>query len=163
MNILSINDCDIANGPGVRISLWVAGCGIHCPGCHNKKYWDPNSGRTFLESDKESILNELKNTYIKGLSILGGDPLYFTNIKDVEILLKEVKTKFPDKEIWLWTGYLWEDVKNLSIMNYIDVLIDGPFILKDRNITLKYKGSPNQRVIDVKESLAKNSIILRDD
>lgn len=151
MRLLEIKKIDIANGPGVRVSIWPSGCSTHCPGCHNKEAQNSENGELFNEEHLKTILDALKPDYIQGLSLLGGDPLYKNNIEECTKICKKVKETYPNKDIWLWTGYLFEDVCDLEIFNYVDYCVDGPFILAQRDITLQYRGSPNQRVINVKD------------
>lgn len=162
MNYVKLTKFDIANGPGIRTVLWVAGCNHRCRGCHNPETWDPTAGTAFHTSVLDEIVESLSHPYIAGLTVSGGDPLYPDNRITITSILSHIKELYPDKSIWVWTGYLYEDVKDLLIMDYIDVLVDGPFILEDRDITLKYKGSPNQRVIDVRRSKLYNDTILWD-
>lgn len=150
----------IANGPGVRIVLWCQGCSLHCKGCHNSETWDPDGGEVFTCNDAADIIGWLKFPWISGLTLSGGHPLEPYNIGSCTELCKEVKAYIPDKTIWLYTGWLWEDIKHLPIMQYVDVIVDGPYIEEQRNISLPYCGSTNQRVIDVQKSLQTNSIIL---
>lgn len=157
-----IKKSDIANGPGVRVSIFVQGCHFHCEGCFNSSTWDFEKGKAFTEDTLNTILELSNKNHIKGLSILGGEPLDPKNIDDVIKLSKEFKSKYPNKTIWLWTGYTIDKICNKDILNYIDVLVDGQFDIKLKNITLKYKGSENQRVIDVKKSIKENKIILLD-
>lgn len=148
------------NGSGLRVVLWVSGCSHRCHGCHNQITWDEKSGLVFDEEAKAEIFSQLEKDYISGLTLSGGDPLFFNNRQDVTELLKEVKERFPQKNIWLYTGYLWEEIKDLPLIKYVDILVDGRFIseLKDNN--LKWRGSSNQRVIDVKKSLENGSAVL---
>lgn len=161
MKYLSLTGPDIENGLGCRITLWVPGCSHHCEGCHNPESWDWNQGKSI---DFETIIRELDNPVIQGLTISGGDPFFYTNQDDVYELVKYVKQRLPEKDIWIYTGDTWEDImktKNLryEILRYIDVLVDGPFKLALRDITLPFKGSSNQRIIDVKASFKENKII----
>lgn len=151
MNYSGINFCDTANGPGVRVSLFVSGCSLHCKGCFNKEAWDRQYGKSFTDQTLNTLLEALKQPYIDGLSILGGDPLEPYNEAPVTIICCLVKHKFPDKTIWLWTGRKYEDVKDHSAMKYIDVLVDGPFIerKKVKDGKAKYYGSSNQRIIPI--------------
>ena len=160
MNYIKINKVDIANGIGIRVSLWVAGCNHHCLNCHNPETWNEKAGRPFTEETKGELFELLSKDYIDGLTLSGGDPLFPNNREPLTELCKEVKEKFPNKTIWCWTGYLYEQVKNLPIMEYIDVLVDGPYIDSQRDITLNWKGSPNQRVIDVQKTRKENKIVL---
>ena len=148
------------NGDGLRVVLWVAGCGHACPGCHNPITWDENGGLPFDEAAKEEIFTELAKDYVSGVTFSGGDPLYPANREQVGALAREVHARFPEKTIWLYTGFLWEDIKDLPFLKYVDVLVDGPFVEAEKDVTLHWKGSANQRVIDVKKSLAQGSVVL---
>lgn len=159
MNYAKIKYFDIANGPGVRVSLFVQGCPIHCPGCFNQETWDFNVGKPFGADTMVDIFDSM-NEHIAGLSILGGEPLAEKNFRDVTRLAANFKYEFPDKTIWLWTGYEWEHVKDLPIMDYIDVCVAGPFDITKRDLSLKWCGSSNQQVIDVQASRKANEIIL---
>lgn len=156
MKYLEINKCDAANGPGIRISLWPSGCNIHCEGCHNKGSWNPERGKDFTAETMEEILKLLEPDHIAGLSILGGDPMFPANRECISEICKTVKEKYPNKYIWIWTGYKFEIVKDEPAMKYIDYCVDGPFILSQRDVTLKFRGSRNQRIIDVQKSLKEN-------
>ena len=160
MRYLSILDCDIADGVGVRIALFVAGCNHHCLNCHNPETWNEKAGRPFTEETKRELFRLLNKDYIDGLTLSGGDPLFPNNREPLTELCKEVKERFPNKTIWCWTGYLYEQVQDLPIMEYIDVLVDGPYIDSQRDITLNWRGSPNQRVIDVQKTRKENEIVL---
>ena len=161
MNYHNITHEDMNNGDGLRVVLWTAGCSHHCKGCQNPQTWDPNSGIPFDDAAFEEIRNELSKDYISGITFSGGDPLYCENRDAIEHLIRTIKNEFGDsKNIWLWTGFLWEDIKDLPFIDLIDVIVDGPFILEERDISLKWKGSKNQRVIDVKASLKTNDVIL---
>lgn len=160
MNYVEINNCDLANGPGIRVSLFVSGCELHCDGCHNQIAWDPDFGQVFTDSDLISIFELLQPDHIDGFSLLGGDPLHPKNIDESTKICRKIKTVFPNKSIWLWTGYTWEHIKSLDIFDYIDVCCDGPYKKDLRNTTLSYVGSSNQRVIDVKKSRRKRKPVL---
>lgn len=164
MNYAKIKHYCIANGPGIRTALFVQGCPIHCVGCFNESTCDFNGGKPFNSNTYNEICNSLSEhtEHIAGLSILGGEPLAVQNgnRKAITDLCEAIKTKFPTKTIWLWTGYEWPAVKSLEIMNFLDVIVTGPFIESQKDYTLLYCGSRNQKVIDVKASLAANSIIL---
>ena len=170
MNYASIKDCDIANGVGVRISLFVSGCTHHCKGCFNKEAWDFNYGMKFTKKEENKILELLEPSYINGLSLLGGEPLEPVNQEGLLPLLRKVKEKYPEKTIWCYTGYLFDHdiVENRikksevtkELMNYIDVLVDGKFMLEFKKAGLRFRGSTNQRIIDVKKSLSQNKIVL---
>lgn len=163
MKYHNITKDDMLNGDGLRVVLWVSGCEHHCKGCQNPVTWNPDDGLDFDQESKEELFRELEKPYVSGITFSGGDPLYFTNIEKVTELCREVKEKFPNKSIWIYTGYSWNEVKNISVlMQFVDVLVDGKFIqeLKDKN--LKWKGSSNQRVIDVQRSLKEGKVILHD-
>lgn len=159
MNYAQINKFDIANGPGVRVSLFVQGCPIHCPGCFNQETWDFNGGQLFTENSINEILVSM-NDHIAGLSILGGEPLADQNVITITWLATAFKQRFPDKTIWLWTGYEWPKIKDLEVMKYIDVCVAGPFDVTKRDLSLKWCGSSNQQVIDVKKYRNANKSIL---
>ena len=149
MNYHRIESTNLSNGLGWRVVLWVSGCSHHCEGCHNPETWDPNSGKKFTMKEMRKLIEFLEKPYIKGLTISGGDPLMFENRKDVLEIVKTVKTVFPQKDIWLYTGYDYLEVKDLEIMKYVDYVVDGKFILKQRDITLPFRGSANQKIIKV--------------
>lgn len=150
MNYCKINRVDVANGTGVRVSLFVSGCRNHCKGCFNKETWDFNYGEKFTSDTLEEILELLAPNYIQGLTILGGDPFEPENIETVMELCKEVKTRYPSKDIWVYTGYHYENFSNHPIMDFIEVLVDGPFVENLKDISLKFRGSSNQRIINLK-------------
>lgn len=153
MNYASIVRADIANGEGFRVSLFVTGCLRNCPGCFNKQAQDPKFGNLFDDAAKDKIFAELKNEWCKGLSLLGGEPMskLSDNRKQVIALCKEVKEKFPDKDIWVWSGYTMEELKDdpetADLFKYIDVLVDGPFILEKKDLSIPFRGSSNQRIL----------------
>ena len=151
---------DVANGTGVRVSLFVSGCRNHCKGCFNKETWDFNYGEEFTSDTVNEILKLLEPAYIKGLSILGGDPFEPENIKTVLDLCRKVKKQYPLKDIWVYTGYFYEEFNKHPVMNSIDVLVDGQFIEELKDISLRFRGSSNQRIIDVKASISSGSVIL---
>ncbi|MFR8088178.1 MAG: anaerobic ribonucleoside-triphosphate reductase activating protein [Lachnospirales bacterium] len=163
MRYHDITKCDMKNGDGLRTVLWVAGCSHRCPGCHNPITWDPNDGIPFDQAAKEEIFEELSRDYISGITLSGGDPLFPGNRDTVAELIYEIKEKFPEKTIWLYTGYLWEDVKDLPGISQVDVLVDGPYVEVLRDTTLHWKGSSNQRVIDVPSTLRAGQVILWDE
>ena len=163
MNYGKIKPVDVANGEGVRVSLFVSGCPFRCKGCFNAELWDPNAGQEFTDNTILKILNMCSISFISGLSILGGEPLDFDNQKDVTLLCEQFKRYFPRKDIWCYTGYEWDDVRSLPIMKYIDVLVDGKFVQELADPRLKFRGSSNQRIIDVQKSLATGYIVLRKD
>ena len=157
MNYAKILQCDIANGIGWRITLFVSGCARNCKGCFNKVAQDPNYGKCFDENTKNKILKELQKGYCQGLSLLGGEPLSYLsdNRKTIIDLCKEVKEKFPNKDIWIWSGYTFDEILNneemKDILNYIDYLVDGPFVESLKDTSLHWKGSTNQHVLDINE------------
>ena len=173
MNYAEIKNCDIAIGPGVRISLFVSGCTHHCPGCFNQVAWDFDYGQPFTQQTIDQILEMLKPGYIKGLTLLGGEPFEPENQGAIVELLRQIKEKYPEKSIWAFSGYLfdrdilsgrlgnWEITK--EYLSYLDVLVDGPFVEAKKNLSLRFRGSENQRIIDVPASLAANRIVLWQD
>ena len=160
MNYLTITHNDMLNGDGLRVVRWVSGCSLHCEDCQNKYSWNFNEGILFDERAKEEIFSELKKDYISGITITGGHPLEKQNIEEIEKLCKEIKLNFPNKTIWLYTGFVFEEIKNYSILKYVDVLIDGKYDKELRDISLKWRGSTNQRVIDVQKSLFSSEVVL---
>lgn len=173
MNFAEIKKCDIANGPGVRVSLFVSGCTHHCPGCFNEIAWDFAYGNPFTEQIQQELLAALAPSYIRGLTLLGGEPLERVNQQGLLPFLKKVKEIYPEKDIWCYTGYHfekdvkawmlseWEETKQLLPM--IDVLVDGRFDEKQKDISLRFRGSRNQRLIDLQQTLQKGEIILWDE
>lgn len=151
MNYHNIVHCDMRNGTGLRVTLFVSGCNHHCKGCHNPQTWDPNSGIEFDESAKQELFAELNKDYISGVTFSGGDPLFPLNREVILSLCKEIKTLYPNKNIWVYTGYKYEQVKHLEILKYIDVLIDGKYVEKLRSANLPWVGSSNQKVIYVSD------------
>lgn len=160
MNYGAIKNLDIANGPGIRVSLFVSGCRNHCPGCFQPETWDFKYGTEFTSETMLELLRLLDDPHVAGLSILGGDPFEPENQKAVDAICYIVKALRPDKSIWIWTGYLWESVQDLPAMGNIDVVVDGPFIKEQKNLCLAYRGSENQRVIDVQKSLVSGEVVL---
>ena len=162
-NYTVIKKTDIANGPGVRVSIFFSGCTHRCPGCFNQELWDFNHGKEFTNDTIADIVNALRPSYISGLSLLGGDPLDgIDNQTATYELLKVVRTTLPDKTVWLYTGDIYENVRDLPPLQYVDVLVDGPFILAQKNIMLKFRGSENQRIIDLNKTRETGRIILFD-
>lgn len=169
MKYAAIKKCDVANGPGVRVSVFVSGCNHHCKGCFNEKAWDFNYGEDFSDETIDGIINDLDKEYISGLTLLGGEPLERTNQQGLVKLVKKVKEKLPNKSIWCYTGFDYEkDVMGQMYKNWpetkelidnIDVLVDGKFELDKRNLNLQFRGSENQRLIDIKKSMAQNKIV----
>ena len=183
MNYLKIDHEDVCNGDGLRVVLWLSGCSHHCYKCQNPQTWNPNSGILFDEDAKQEIFDELSKDYVSGITLSGGDPLNKWNINDLNYLIFEIKEKFPTKTIWLYTGYAFEFLKERyrmfgytsefefyekdyadflrwKIISKCDILVDGQYIDSERDITLKWRGSKNQRVIDVQKSLSENKIVL---
>ena len=163
MNYSTIKWCDIANGNGVRTSLFVSGCRRHCKGCFNDSAWDFDAGEPFTDGEEYAILKSLDDLYVDGLSVLGGEPLEPENVPAVEHLLARVKDELPDKDVWMWTGNRYEDVANMPVLQYVDVLVDGAFIESQKDITLRFRGSANQRIIDLNETRKAGSLVLWDD
>ena len=169
MNYANIKDFDIANGPGVRISLFVSGCTDHCKGCFNREAWDFDYGQPFTQQTIDEIIQMLKPSYVKGLTLLGGEPFEPQNQGPIVELLRRVKKEYPQKSIWAFSGYLfdkdilsgrlgdWEITK--EYLSYLDVLVDGPFIEEKKDLMLRFRGSSNQRLIDVPKSLASGSVV----
>ena len=160
MKYNKIRKMDISNGPGVRVSIFMQGCTFNCKNCFNPETHDFNGGKEFTYSTIDRVLELCDKDYIEGLSILGGEPLHSFNIIGTIKLSKAFKEKFPNKTIWVWTGFKFENIVNKEIFNYIDVLVDGQFEEDHKDIRLKYCGSTNQRVIDVQKSIKENKIIL---
>lgn len=183
MNYLKIEHEDVCNGTGLRVVLWLSGCSHHCYNCQNPQTWNPDNGIQFDELAKQEIFNELSKDYISGITFSGGDPLYEYNLNEVLKLVKEIRISFPEKTIWLYTGFCWNDImcsfaglqadyvvldkkdieaweKRREIISNVDVLVDGEYIDEQRDITLKWRGSSNQRVISVVDSLAQGKIVL---
>ncbi len=160
MRYHNITQDDMLNGDGLRVVLWVAGCEHRCPNCQNPVTWDINGGLEFDEAAKQEIFDELNKSYISGITFSGGDPLHTKNRNDIGDLASEISQKFPDKTIWLYSGYEWQDIKDLPFMENIDILVDGPFIEKMMDTNLAWRGSSNQKVIDVKKSLEIGKTVL---
>lgn len=162
MKYHNITKDDMLNGDGLRVVLWVAGCEHHCPECQNPVTWDPEGGILFTEKERCEIFEELDKDYVSGITFSGGDPLHPANVSEVTALAKEIKDKYPSKSIWLYTGYLWEQICEKEIVSYLDVCVDGRFIAAKKELTLHWKGSSNQRVIDVPETLKTGTVVLFD-
>ena len=162
MNIHNITHFDMNNGDGLRTVLWVSGCTHHCKKCQNPCTWDINDGVPFDEKAKQELFEDLYEDCIQGITFSGGDPLHPQNRDEVGRLIEEIKTKYPEKDIWLYTGFIWDEIKNmnLSYLKDIDVIVDGPFDVSKKDLALKWRGSSNQNVIDVKQSLAKDKTVL---
>lgn len=156
-----IRKMDISNGPGIRVSIFMQGCSFHCKNCFNTETWDFNGGQEFTNDTIEEVLNLCEDDTIKGLSILGGEPMHPNNIEGTTKLAKAFKEKFPNKNLWVWSGFLFDkDLKDKEVLKYIDVLVDGQYVDELHDFTLKWRGSSNQRVIDVQKSLEKSDIVL---
>ena len=170
MHYADIKKADIANGLGVRVSLFVSGCHHHCKNCFNQEAWDFNYGKEFTEEEIDKVIKELDHPYVSGLSLLGGEPLEHVNQQGLLPLLRKVKEKFPDKNIWCYSGYTFENdimgkmyqnwEETPEILSYIDVLVDGKFEEDKKDIKLRFRGSSNQRIIDVKKSLKDKKAVL---
>ena len=160
-NFHKIDECNLINGEGIRTAIWFAGCPFHCKACFNPTTWNPNGGKEFNPEDKERVIRGILNGFCDGLTLLGGEPLASYNLDDALELAKH--TKELGKTVWCYTGFTYEQVKDLEIMQYIDVLIDGRFELDKFNPNLKWRGSANQRVIDVQSSLATGKTVLHAD
>ena len=161
MNYLKIVPCDIANGISVRTTIFVSGCDHHCLGCQNPTTWDAAAGIPFVEDTMQELLDLIRPNYIRGLTFSGGDPLFVQNRLIVGYICERVRKEFGDtKDIRMWTGYEWDEIKDWDHLKYVDVLVDGPYIEAQRDISLPWAGSRNQRVIDVKHSLEKGDVVL---
>lgn len=178
MNYLQITHEDVCNGNGLRVSLWVSGCSHHCFNCHNPETWDKDGGFQFDENIQKEIFECLSKEYIDGITLTGGDPLFIHNLDDILFLIQKIRNLFPNKTIWIYSGYTWNQImhpiitdnfspqrdellnKRKQIVSLCDVLVDGEYIDEKRDLTLEWRGSSNQRVIDVKQSLAQNKIVL---
>ena len=155
-----IRKMDISNGPGVRVSIFMQGCAFHCKNCFNPETWDFKGGKEFTDETIEKVLDLCNKDQVKGLSILGGEPMHPTNIDGTTKLAKAFKEKYTNKDIWTWSGFRFEDLKDKKVLDYIDVLVDGTYKDELHDPTLKWRGSSNQRVIDVQKSKQKNEIVL---
>ncbi|WP_029323667.1 anaerobic ribonucleoside-triphosphate reductase activating protein [Butyrivibrio sp. AE3004] len=173
MNYAEIKTTDIANGTGVRTSLFVSGCTHHCKGCFNEETWDFNFGKAFTKEVEDEIIESLRPTYITGITILGGEPMEVVNQKALRPFIERIKKELPGKTIWVYSGYQWEEINDKNnkrcngedteaILSNIDVLVDGEFNLELKDISLKFRGSSNQRIIMVQESLKEGRIVLSD-
>ena len=166
MNYADIRPIDVANGPGVRVSLLVSGCTHACPCCFNPEAWDFGYGQPFTQTEAEQVLKALAKPYVKGFSLLGGEPFHPRNQKAVLDLVRQVRERFPGKDIWCYTGYLYEDILTGRVGEYgrallegLDVLVDGPFVEARKDLTLRFRGSANQRIIDVPASLHSGRVV----
>ena len=171
MNYCEIKYFDIANGPGVRTSLFVSGCTHHCKGCFNEMAWDFNAGLEYTTEVEGEIISSLSPSFITGITFLGGEPMEIRNQKGIVGLVKKIKKEMPDKTIWLFSGYTFEELLDkdnkrchgehtMDILENVDVLVDGKFVLELKDLSLKFRGSSNQRIIDTKRSLGENKVVL---
>ena len=159
MNYATITKQDMLNGDGIRVTFWVTGCNHSCQNCQNPETWDENFGQLVTNDTYKELERSLLPDYISGVTWTGGDPLYPNNRKEIENLITFVNDNFQ-KTQWLYTGYYWDEIKDLDFIKYLDVIVDGPYIDELRDITLKWRGSSNQRVIDVKKSLELGQVVL---
>lgn len=160
MRYHNITKDDMLNGDGLRVVLWVAGCDHCCKECQNPITWDPNGGLEFDDGAKEELFEALDKEYISGITFSGGDPLFYGNRQATEDLAKEIHERFPDKTIWMYTGFTYETIEDLKVMEYVDVLVDGEFVVEQKDTQLPWRGSANQRVIDVKASRKAKKVVL---
>ena len=160
MNFGKIIYNDVANGPGCRTSLFVSGCHRHCKGCFNEETWDFRYGEPFTDFTMRDIMQSLEKPQISGLTILGGEPLAVENIAEVMLICATSKLFHEDKTIWLYTGYTYEDIAGLPFLRHVDILVDGPFVEEKKDLRLQFRGSSNQRIIDVQKSLKTGSVVL---
>lgn len=169
MHYANIKNNDIANGPGIRVSLFVSGCTHHCKGCFNEVAWDFDYGTPFTQETIEEILEMLRPSYIKGLTLLGGEPFEPQNQGAIVELLRRVKKEYPQKSIWSFSGYVFDKIVSGTLgdwaitkefLSYLDVLVDGPFVEEKKNLNLRFRGSENQRLLDVPASLAQGTPVL---
>ena len=154
MRYHNITKADMLNGDGLRVVLWLSGCSHNCKGCQNPVTWDPDGGLLFDEAAKQEIFEQLELSYISGITFSGGDPLHAANMAGVRDLIEEIRTKYPDKTIWIYTGSVWEEICDLPVIAKADVVVDGEYVERLRDVKLQWKGSSNQRVIDVQKTLA---------
>ncbi len=156
-----IRKMDISNGPGVRVSIFMQGCEFHCKKCFNPETWNFEDGKNLTQESIDEVMNLCGKDHIKGLSILGGEPMHPRNIEATTKLAKQFKENYPEKNLWIWTGYNFDkDLKDKEVLKYVDVMIDGRYIDELHDPTLKWRGSSNQRVIDVQQSLKNNEVVL---
>lgn len=160
MRYHNITKDDMLNGSGLRVVLWVSGCSHKCEGCHNPITWDINGGITFDEDAKKELFAELEKDYIEGVTFSGGDPLHPENREEIGVLIEEIHAAYPTKTMWLYTGFGWDEIKDLPYVKQLDVVVDGKFEMNQLNNLLHWKGSSNQNVIDVKKTMGTNSLVL---
>ena len=160
MRYHNITKDDMLNGDGLRVVLWVSGCTHKCPGCHNPVTWDIEGGLPFDQEAKQELFDELDKDYVSGITFSGGDPLHPQNREEVGELIEEIKRRYPQKTIWLYTGFSWEEIEGLPFIRYIDVLVDGRFEQNAADSQLHWKGSMNQRVIDVQDTIKSGKVTL---
>lgn len=158
-----IRKMDISNGPGVRVSIFIQGCEFHCKDCFNPETWDFKCGNEFTDDTIKKVLDLCDYDHIEGLTILGGEPMHPINIEGTTKLAKEFKKRFPKKSLWVWTGFLYEGIKDKEVFNYIDVLVDGQFKTELFSPLLRWRGSSNQRVIDINKTKKNGDIIIYED
>ena len=163
MRYHNITKDDMLNGSGLRVVLWVAGCGHHCPGCHNPITHDPNGGVLFDDAAKEELFTELRKDYVSGITFSGGDPLHPVNVNEIGELIAEINAKFPNKTKWLYTGYTYEQISSLPFISMLDIICDGRFEIDKYDPKLHWVGSYNQKVIDVKATKREGRIVLYKD
>ena len=161
MRYNKIRKMDISNGPGVRVSIFMQGCAFNCEKCFNPETHDFNGGKEFTDETINRVLELCDHDHIEGLSVLGGEPMHPNNIEGTTKLVKAFKEKFPEKNVWAWSGFTYDkDLKDKEVVNYLDVLVDGQYVDSAHNPTLEWKGSANQRVINVPESINKRKVVL---
>ncbi len=157
MRYHNITKADMLNGDGLRVVLWLSGCDHCCEGCQNPLTWDPEGGLPFDEAAKQEIFEQLELSYISGITFSGGDPLHTANMSGVRELIDEIRERFPDKTVWLYTGSSWEEIYKLPVIQNVDVVVDGEFVLAQKDVKLLWKGSANQRVINVQATLGSDT------
>ena len=162
MQYHNITKDDMLNGEGLRVVLWVAGCPHACPGCHNPVTWDPQGGLEFDDAARQELFAQLDHSYINGITYSGGDPLYVGNREAIAGLAREIRAKYPDKTQWLYTGYQWEEIKGERAVPFLDVVVDGRYIEAQKDSLLPWRGSRNQKVVDVQKSLKAGETICRE-
>ncbi len=162
MHYGAIKKTDIANGSGVRVSLFVSGCRNHCKGCFQPQTWDFEYGQPFTKDTEDEIMKALRPSWIQGFSILGGEPMEPENQKTLLPFIKRIRQKYSDKDIWLYSGYVYEEIKDFELLQYVDVLVDGPFVEEMKDPSLAFRGSRNQRILNVPESLKAGKAVLED-